>query len=68
MQTIELSQISKLGASVLSDVMDSMGLTRRAMKPLVRPLTEGQVLVGRARTGLYMPAYGVRDGENPYEV
>lgn len=68
MQTMELSQLGSLGASVLSDVMDGMGLARRAMKPFVRPLTDGQVLVGRARTGLYMPAYGVRDGENPYEV
>jgi len=26
------------------------------------------VMVGRARTGLYMPVYEVREGENPYEV
>ena len=25
-------------------------------------------MFGRARTGLYMPAYHVREGENPYEV
>ena len=38
------------------------------MKPFVRPLDDNQVLVGRARTGLYMPAYALREGENPYEV
>ena len=48
--------------------MDSLGLVRRAMKPYVRPIDDGKVLIGRARTGLYMPAYGVREGENPYEV
>ena len=34
----------------------------------MRPLDEAQVMVGRARTGLYMPAYALREGENPYEV
>ena len=68
MKAIDPSQLHALSAAVLSDVMDSLGLGRRAMKPFVRPLDDGQVLVGRARTGLYMPAYALRDGENPYEV
>jgi regulator of RNase E activity RraA len=38
------------------------------MKPFMRPLDESHVMVGRARTGLYMPAYALREGENPYEV
>jgi regulator of RNase E activity RraA len=38
------------------------------MAPFVRPLDDTLVLTGRARTGLYMPAYSVREGENPYEV
>jgi len=57
-----------LSAAILSDIMDSLGLGRRAMAPFVRPLDESRVLAGRARTGLYMPAYSVREGENPYEV
>jgi 4-hydroxy-4-methyl-2-oxoglutarate aldolase len=61
-------QYSTLSAAILSDIMDSLGLHRRAMKPFVRPLDESLPMVGRARPGLYMPAYSVRDGENPYEV
>lgn len=68
MQAIDPSQIHALSTAVLSDVMDSLGLRQRAMKSFVRPLDDGLVLAGRARTGLYMPAYSVRDGENPYEV
>ena len=68
MSTIANEQLRGVTASILSDIMDSLGLGRRAMAPFVRPLDDTKVLVGRARTGLYMPAYGVRDGENPYEV
>jgi regulator of RNase E activity RraA len=61
-------QLKPLSAAILSDIVDSLGLKRRAMRPFVRPLDEAQVMVGRARTGLYMPAYALRDGENPYEI
>lgn len=57
-----------LYAAVLSDVLDSFGLMNQAMRPFIRPLDEAQVLFGRARTGLYMNAYSVAEGENPYEV
>ncbi|MBU3737351.1 MAG: RraA family protein [Rhodoferax sp.] len=57
-----------LSSAILSDIMDGLGLSRRAMRPFIRPLDEQQVMVGRARTGLYMPAYALRDGENPYDV
>ena len=56
MNKLELSQLHALSSSILSDVMDSLGLVRRAMKPFVRPIDDGKVLIGRARTGLYMPA------------
>jgi regulator of RNase E activity RraA len=68
MQEMGLASLRALSAAVLSDVMDSLGLEARAMKPFVRPLDESLVLVGRARTGLYMPVYQAREGENPYEV
>lgn len=68
MQSIELSDLKALSAPILSDVMDTLGLMNQAMRPFVRPLDENLVLIGRARTGLYMPVYSVRSGENPYEV
>ena len=68
MKAIDPDELRGLSAAILSDIMDGLGLGRRAMAPFVRPLDETLVLAGRARTGLYMPAYAVRDGENPYEV
>jgi regulator of RNase E activity RraA len=68
MQPSQLSDLRHFSAPILSDVMDSLGLRQQAMKPFVRPLDDQSVLVGRARTGLYMPVYSVRAGENPYEV
>ena len=68
MPAIDPAQLHPLSAAVLSDVMDSLGLRNQAMKPFVRPLDDGLVLSGRARTGLYMPVYALRDRENPYEV
>ena len=56
-----------LYSAVLSDVMDGLGLMDQAMRPFVRPLDDALVLFGRARTGLYMPRYGVAPGEDPYE-
>ena len=68
MKGFNADQFRDLSAAVLSDVMDVLGLMNQAMQPFVRPLDESLVLAGRARTGLYMLAYEVRDGENPYEV
>lgn len=68
MKTLDPSQLQALSSSILSDVMDSLGLVRRAMRPFVRPIDDGKVLVGRARTGLYMPAYALGEGENPYDL
>lgn len=68
MKSIDFSALRTLSSAVLSDVMDSLGLRGQAMKPFVRPLDDALVLAGRARTGLYMPVYSVRAGENPYEV
>ncbi|MEO6625078.1 MAG: RraA family protein [Burkholderiaceae bacterium] len=68
MDPLDPSQLRSLSAAILSDVMDGLGLRDQAMRSFVRPLDDSTVLVGRARTGLYMPVYSVRDGENPYEV
>ena len=58
----------RLYAAVLSDVLDGLGLTAQAMRPFVRPLDDGLVMLGRARTGLYRPVYHVEAGVNPYAV
>jgi regulator of RNase E activity RraA len=58
----------KLYVAVISDVLDSLGLMNQAMSPGIRPLDDGKVLVGYARTGLYHDVYEVKDGENPYEL
>jgi 4-hydroxy-4-methyl-2-oxoglutarate aldolase len=66
--SLDPSALSALNAAVLSDTLDSLGLMQQAMKPFMRPLDDTLQLIGRARTGLYMPVYAQRDGENPYEV
>ncbi len=68
MKAFDPDQFRDLSAALLSDVMDALGLRNQAMQPFLRPLDENLVLAGRARTGLYMPVYEVREGENPYEV
>jgi 4-hydroxy-4-methyl-2-oxoglutarate aldolase len=65
---IELSRFKDVSAAILSDVLDSLGLMGQAMRPFMRPLDEAGVLIGRARTGLYMPVYETRTNENPYEL
>lgn len=58
----------KLFAALLSDVMDALGHTNQAMPPRIRPLDESLVMVGRARTALFMDVYHVAEGENPYAL
>jgi len=58
----------KLYAAVLSDVLDAQGYRHQVLPPRIRPLDEGLVLVGRARTGLYRDVYHVPRGHNPYEL
>ena len=47
---------------VLSDVLDSFGLMRQALRPFVRPLDEALVLLGRVRTGRYAATSDVGAG------
>jgi regulator of RNase E activity RraA len=58
----------RLYSGVISDVLDGLGHMHHAMMPAIRPLDDGLVLFGRARTGLYMPVYHVEPGINPYEL
>jgi regulator of RNase E activity RraA len=59
---------AQLYTAVLSDVLDEFGYMNQAMRPFIRPTDDGLAMMGRARTGLYMDTYSVRDGENPYEI
>ena len=68
MKAIDLAGFEACSAAILSDVLDGMGLMGQAMRPFMRPLDDSSVLIGRARTGLYMPVYETRTGENPYQV
>ena len=69
MNTTTPTTLRPLNAAVLSDTLDSLGLMQQAMKPFMRPLDDTLQLIGRARTGLYMPVYASpAAGENPYEV
>ena len=53
---------------VLSDVLDSFGLMRQAVRPFVRPLDEALVLFGRVRTGRYVATDTTTPGRNPYAL
>jgi 4-hydroxy-4-methyl-2-oxoglutarate aldolase len=57
-----------LFTAVLSDCLDAAGYRDQAMHPHIRPLDDGLVLCGRARTALYMDVYDASAGENPYEL
>jgi 4-hydroxy-4-methyl-2-oxoglutarate aldolase len=66
---LDFAQLKQqLYSAVLSDVMDEIGLTQQALRPFVRPVDDSLVTMGRARTGLFVDTYSVREGENPYEV
>jgi regulator of RNase E activity RraA len=58
----------RLFTAVLSDVLDAAGRRSQALRPGIRPLDDALVMVGRARTGLYMDVDHVAPGENPYAL
>lgn len=58
---------ARLFTALLSDVMDALGHWNNAFPPNIRPLDDASVMVGRARTALFMDVYDVKEGENPYE-
>lgn len=58
----------KLFTSVLSDTLDSVGVRDQALPARIRPLDEGLVMAGRARTAAFMEVYHHDEGTNPYEL
>jgi regulator of RNase E activity RraA len=58
----------RLYSAVLSDALDAAGFWGQAMSAGIRPLDEGLLLCGRARTGEYAEVAGVDPDINPYEL
>jgi 4-hydroxy-4-methyl-2-oxoglutarate aldolase len=58
----------RLYTAVLSDVLDEAGFRDQAMTARIRPLDDGLVMAGFARTGLFREVFHVARGENPYEL
>jgi regulator of RNase E activity RraA len=58
----------ELTTALLSDVLDALGWRAQALPARIRPLDEGLVLAGRARTALFMDVYATTEGENPYAL
>ncbi|MBM3536078.1 MAG: RraA family protein [Alphaproteobacteria bacterium] len=58
----------KLFCAVISDCLDQAGVWKQAFPARIRPLDDSLVMVGRARTALYMDVYAETPGVNPYEM
>jgi regulator of RNase E activity RraA len=64
-----LSEIREtLFTAVLSDCLDQIGVRNQALPARIRPLDDASVMVGRARTAVFMEVWHVEDGVNPYEL
>jgi 4-hydroxy-4-methyl-2-oxoglutarate aldolase len=60
---------NKLFAAVLSDTLDMLGHTHQVLPSSIRPLDDASIMVGRARTALYMDVYALpKPGEDPYAL
>ena len=59
---------ARLFASVLSDCLDAAGVMDQALPARIRPLDEGSVMAGRARTAQFMEVDHHEPGTNPYEL
>ena len=55
----------KLGAAVISDILDSLGAREQAMSAEIRPIYQGAIVVGRAYTALTADIYKIID--DPYK-
>jgi len=55
----------KLGAAVISDMLDRLGAREQAMRADIRPVYQGAVVVGRAYTALSTDVFELSD--DPYQ-
>ncbi|MEA3254138.1 MAG: RraA family protein [Chloroflexota bacterium] len=58
------SMRGRLNASVISDILDSLGAREQAMRAGIRPVYEGAVVVGRAYTAISADIFEIKD--DPY--
>lgn len=58
---------AELYSAVVCDTLDSLGLRNQAVAPGLAPLTDGMMIFGYARVGLYMPIYHDDAQVNVYE-
>lgn len=61
-----LISLPGLTASRVSDTLDEMGYRHQVMGPIVRPLRDGQAVIGRAVTAWFVPATREADPDDPY--
>ena len=52
--------------AVISDSLDAIGLTGQAFSPRIRPLDDGLMMCGRARTAFYMEVAHIENPNDPY--
>lgn len=65
----DLSAIrADLFVSVISDCLDTVGVMKQALPSHIRPLDEGLLMAGRARTASFMEVWRAETGVNPYEL
>jgi len=64
-ETVRLAR-ERLYSSVLSDVLDEMGLLHQVLSSQLRPLDESLVLCGRARTAEFKDIYHAEDNLDAY--
>jgi len=55
-----------LYTAVISDALDELGVTNRVMRENIRPIHPDNMIVGKARTMLWMDVYEVY--EHPYKI
>jgi regulator of RNase E activity RraA len=54
--------------ALISDALDSLGYMDQALPSRIRPLDDDLVMVGRARTALFVDVYEQPKEDNPYEL
>lgn len=58
----------QLYSALLSDALDYLGVDNQALPHTIRPIDDTRVMVGRARTAIYIEVCDVTPGVNPYEL